>query len=68
VRFGIVDPMVASGCSGGVLVRHKEEATLAQLDRRACKAVVICRRGNRRRAAGRAAGYTEDLAWREPQE
>jgi hypothetical protein len=48
VRFGVVDPMVASGCTGGVLVWHKEEATLARLDRRACKAVVISRRGNRR--------------------
>jgi hypothetical protein len=43
VRFGIADPMVTSGCTGGVLVWHKEEATLARLDRRACKAVVICR-------------------------
>jgi hypothetical protein len=54
VWFGVVDPMVASGCTGGVLVWHNEEATLTRLDRRACKAVVICRRGNRRRAAGRA--------------
>jgi hypothetical protein len=36
--FDVVDPMLASGCTGGVLVWHKDEATLARLDRRACKA------------------------------